>query len=106
MITQGKKSFSEAYLIRQHFAVEFPFSVAKKGCGSNSECFGTPKILKEPGRFEPVPDVQKRQGTPESLQLFVFLLRCDQHRQIYISIFPECEEILISLARFGCVAAD
>ena len=41
------------------------------------------------GRFEPFPNVQKRQGTPESLQLFVLLLRFDQHRQIGISIFPK-----------------
>ena len=46
---------------------------------------------------------KRRVTSLESLQLFVFLLRFDQHRQIRIGIFPESEEILIGLARFRCV---
>src|SRR2546426_8654710 len=64
--------------------------------------YGTPKLknLDDSNRSHTSRNVG---ALPESLQLFVFLFRFDQHRQIGISIFPECKELLISLARFRCV---
>src|SRR2546427_4940414 len=61
--------------------------------------YGTPKLknLDDSNRSHTSRNVG---ALPESLQLFVFLFRFDQPRQIGISIFPECKELLISLARF------
>src|SRR2546425_4361210 len=66
--------------------------------------YGTPKLknLDDSNRSHTSRNVG---ALPESLQLFVFLFRFDQHRQIGISIFPECKELLISLARFRRIAA-
>src|SRR5215510_1207418 len=44
-------------------------------------------------------------GLSSSFQLFVFLPRLDQNRDILIGIFPEGKEVLISLACFCGVAS-